>query len=64
MEFLAKKVHKEIQIPCFTPANGETITIKCPPKMQIRANTDFIKKTMAGHLNTATMHAAILQDGM
>ena len=64
MEFLAKKVHKEIQIPCFTPANGETITVAGTPKVEIKANTDFIKETMKGYLNKATMHAAVIQDGM
>lgn len=62
MEFLAKKVHKEIQIPCFTPANGETITVAGTPKVEIKANTDFIKETMKGYLNKATMHAAVIQD--
>ena len=63
MEFLAKKVHKEIQVPCFTPANGETIKISCPPTIQIKADSNFIKKAMKGHLNNATLHAAIVHQG-
>ena len=63
MEFLAKKVHKEIQVPCFTPANGETIKISCAPTIQIKADSNFIKKAMEGHLNNATLHAAIVHQG-
>ena len=51
MEFLAKKVHKDIGIPCFTPANGETVTINCAPKIRVNCGIDLVRKVLTNAQN-------------
>ena len=60
MEFLAKKVHKEIGIPCFTPANGETVTINCSPKVTVNSTTEFLWEALKGSGNQTILHAALV----
>jgi len=64
MEFLAKKVQKDIGIACFTPANGETVTIGCPPRVRVNCSTELVRKAMKGATNNeAVVHGAIVANG-
>lgn len=63
MEFLAKKVQKDMGLPCFTPANGETVNISCPPQIKVKIESDLARKIMKRSLNRASFHAALVNDG-
>ncbi len=63
MEFLAKKVQKDMGLPCFTPANGETVNISCPPQIKVKIESDLARKIMKRSLNRAAFHAALVNDG-
>jgi integrator complex subunit 11 len=47
MEFLKGKIEKEFKIPCFMPANGETISISTDMSIPIDVSVDLLKRTLA-----------------
>ena len=64
MEFLAKKVQKDVGIPCFTPANGETVTIACPPKVKVNCSVDFVRSALKNAKNNeALVHGSVVAKG-
>ncbi len=43
MEFLKEKIREEFKIDCFSPANGETCTIKTPLRIPIECSLQLLK---------------------
>ncbi|KFD48738.1 hypothetical protein M513_10368, partial [Trichuris suis] len=46
MEFLKRKVEKELELPVFKPENGHTIHVKTLPEIFVHASCGFIKRTL------------------
>ncbi|CAG8556757.1 2587_t:CDS:2 [Diversispora eburnea] len=47
MEFLQDKIKREYRVPCYAPANGETITIETSLSIPIDVSVDLYKRTMS-----------------
>src|SRR6266542_793395 len=47
MEFLQEKIKRECRIPCFSPANGETIIIDTPLSIPVDVSVDLLKRHLA-----------------
>ncbi|CAG8597246.1 3365_t:CDS:2 [Acaulospora morrowiae] len=47
MEFLQDKIRRECRIPCYSPANGETLTIETPLSIPIDISVDLLKRHMS-----------------
>ncbi|CAI2169238.1 12780_t:CDS:2 [Funneliformis geosporum] len=47
MEFLQEKIKRECKIPCFSPANGETIIINTPLSIPVDISVDLLKRHQA-----------------
>lgn len=47
MEFLRKKVLEEFAIDCYTPANGETVTVDTPDTIPVDVALPLLKRTLA-----------------
>ncbi|XP_062499448.1 integrator complex subunit 11-like [Corticium candelabrum] len=46
MKFLMEKIQNEFAIPCFKPANGESITIETPPCIEVDIDTQLLTSTV------------------
>ncbi|CAG8499883.1 4952_t:CDS:2 [Funneliformis caledonium] len=44
MEFLQEKIKRECKIPCFSPANGETLIINTPLSIPVDVSVDLLKR--------------------
>ena len=47
MTFLHKKIEEEFHIPCFYPANGETINISTSTSLPVDVDIGFLKRTIS-----------------
>jgi integrator complex subunit 11 len=47
MEFLQEKIKRECKIPCYSPANGETIIIDTPLSIPVDVSVDLLKRHFA-----------------
>lgn len=48
MKFLMNKIEAEFSIPCFKPANGESITIDTPPYIEVDIDTQLLSSAVTG----------------
>nr|CAB3233543.1 integrator complex subunit 11-like [Phallusia mammillata] len=69
MEFLASKINKELHLPCFKPANGETVTITTNPPITVDASMKLLSKhrqvagTTPNPKRIKTIHGTVLIKG-
>ncbi|RIA91482.1 beta-lactamase-like protein [Glomus cerebriforme] len=47
MEFLQEKIKRECRVPCYSPANGETIIIDTPLSIPVDVSVDLLKRHFA-----------------
>ncbi|CAG8757627.1 11320_t:CDS:1, partial [Acaulospora colombiana] len=47
MEFLHDRIKREFQIPCYFPANGETVAIETSLSIPIDVSVDLLKRHMS-----------------
>ncbi|CDW59722.1 integrator complex subunit 11 [Trichuris trichiura] len=46
MEFLKRKVEKELELPVFKPENGHTVHVRTSPEIIVHTSCGFIKRTL------------------
>nr|XP_002128796.2 integrator complex subunit 11-like [Ciona intestinalis] len=69
MDFLKSKINQELHLPCFKPANGETVVITTNPPITVDASTNLLRKnreilgTSYNPKRVKTLHGAVLMKG-
>jgi len=44
MAFLQERINKELDLPCYKPANGETVTFSTNPPIDVEVSTKLLKR--------------------
>ena len=59
MAVLKKRIESELNVPCFDPANGETITINLKPDIPVAVSADHIQGIIAEQKKTETIVSSV-----
>lgn len=70
MDFLKAKINKELDLPCYKPANGETVVITSNPPLEVNMSSNLFSKHKDDPLNVSsnpkrlkTIHGTMLIKG-